>query len=269
MDDSSSTHSNTPERDSLLYFNGGAYRLLPLEFVRGGCFHLVKLGTREDYRGLFEHLILDLAMRERLRLQRYYWAAYFATWGGGDDVAWLVEQIFTGRLGLYEVVCAGPPRGEPKKPDEKKVRGLLSTAADNTPVVAPVKSALQAVTGVDLVTGEPVSRMTELAGMALGIVPGGKGIAKILSKGLGTLGKKIEKQMEKRGWNTTDIENTLESPHRTAVTKDIRFLPDGSRMADPATAYVRADGHYVVRNDVTKDIVQVSDRTNKDWKSPF
>ena len=56
---------------------------------------------------------------------------------------------------------------------------------------------------------------------------------------------------------------------RIKPTKDTRHLPDGSRMDDPATAYINEDGSYVVRNDRTGDIVQVSDRNAQNWKSPF
>ncbi len=167
MDGSSSSSNNDTPPDSLLYFSGSAYRLLPLLFVRGACLHLVKFGARDGIEGFFHAVAHDLAMRERLRQEALRWAAYFGTGvaGEGTGRAWLVEQIFTGRLGLYEVICSGPPRGEPKKPDEKQVRAALSAVADNTPVVAPIKSALQMVTGVDLGTDEPVSRWGAAVGL--------------------------------------------------------------------------------------------------------
>lgn len=34
---------------------------------------------------------------------------------------------------------------------------------------------------------------------------------------------------------------------------------------DPATAYFRGDGSYVIRNDRTNEIVQLSDRNDPDW----
>lgn len=40
-------------------------------------------------------------------------------------------------------------------------------------------------------------------------------------------------------------------------------------MNDPATAYYGKDGGYVVRNDRTGDIVQVSDRTDAGWVAPW
>jgi colicin-like ribonuclease protein len=83
------------------------------------------------------------------------------------------------------------------------------------------------------------------------------------------IGAKIRKQMTTRGWTTPDIEEVLSHPARTVRTQDRRYLPDGTRMDDPGTAYLRQDGHYVVRNDRTGDIVQISNRRDPFWKSPF
>ena len=182
MDGSNSTDHDTPPRDLLLYHNGHAYSLLAEP--QGGCYRAQKLGTRENYRAFLENIVRDLAMRHRLWLQALYWAAYFGEGVGHDFMGWLTEALFTGRLGLYEVVCSGPPRGEPKKPDEKQVRAAVSAGLDNTPWVAPIKSALQMVTGVDVVTDAPVSRWGEAAGIALGVIPGGKLIAKAVGKGM-------------------------------------------------------------------------------------
>ncbi len=82
-------------------------------------------------------------------------------------------------------------------------------------------------------------------------------------------GPKIEQQMEERGWTKEDVENTIDHPDRTVETQDTRWNPDGTRNNDPATAYINEDGSYVVRNDRTGDIVQISDRTDPGWKSPF
>ncbi|WP_429244211.1 colicin E5-related ribonuclease [Luteibacter sp. 621] len=40
-------------------------------------------------------------------------------------------------------------------------------------------------------------------------------------------------------------------------------------MNDPATAYYSRSGGYVVRNDVTGDIVQISNRNDPGWKAPW
>ncbi len=84
-----------------------------------------------------------------------------------------------------------------------------------------------------------------------------------------SFGAKIEKQMAKSGWTKDTVEQTIVNPHRTVQTRDTRHLPGSGRMDDTATAYINKDGSYVVRNDRTGDIVQVSDRTDPNWKSPF
>ncbi len=40
-------------------------------------------------------------------------------------------------------------------------------------------------------------------------------------------------------------------------------------MSDPATGYVAKDGSYVILNDVTNDVVQVSNRFDPAWKAPW
>ncbi|PWI57778.1 colicin E5-related ribonuclease [Sulfoacidibacillus thermotolerans] len=80
---------------------------------------------------------------------------------------------------------------------------------------------------------------------------------------------KIAKQMTQRGWTKDSIQQTIDHPARTVKTTDTRFRPDGTRNSDPATAYINSDGSYVVRNDRTGNIVQVSDRNDPNWKSPW
>lgn len=86
-----------------------------------------------------------------------------------------------------------------------------------------------------------------------------------------TYTSKIEKQMGKRGWTNSDIQDALDNYVKKVKTYDTRFKPDGSGMKnnEPATAYYSKDGGYVVRNDSTGDIVQVSDRNDPEWKDPF
>jgi len=75
---------------------------------------------------------------------------------------------------------------------------------------------------------------------------------------------KILKQMLRRGWSKSLIEETIRHPARTGNTLDQRLVGD-TRRDEPATAYFREDGSYVVRNDRTKEIVQLSDRNDPDW----
>ena len=86
-----------------------------------------------------------------------------------------------------------------------------------------------------------------------------------------TIESKIENQMAKRGWDESSIRETISKPDRTVQgLKDTRFDPTtGARRSDPATGFVNKDGSYVVRNNTNGSIVQVSDRTNPGWKSPF
>lgn len=80
---------------------------------------------------------------------------------------------------------------------------------------------------------------------------------------------KIEKQLGKRGWTKESVKVTIQKPSRTVDTRDTRHLPDGTTLDDPAIAYINPDGSYVIRNSMTMQIVQVSDRYNPNWKSPF
>jgi len=80
---------------------------------------------------------------------------------------------------------------------------------------------------------------------------------------------KISKQMNKRGWNEVKVNDTINNPTKTVRTTDTRWNSDGTRRSDSATAYIDKDGSYVVRNDKDGTIIQVSDRNDPDWKSPF
>lgn len=84
-----------------------------------------------------------------------------------------------------------------------------------------------------------------------------------------SVGSKTAKQMGQRGWSHDMIDDTIAHPARTVPTRDVRFNPDGSRNDDPATAYINKDGSYVVRNDRTGDVVQISNRNDPNWKSPW
>lgn len=72
---------------------------------------------------------------------------------------------------------------------------------------------------------------------------------------------KIRGQMGPRGWTDDLVEETIGSPARRETVWD---LTSGSQEA--ATAFVRSDGTYVVVNDASGLIVQVSDRLNPNWK---
>ena len=82
--------------------------------------------------------------------------------------------------------------------------------------------------------------------------------------------KKIGKQIAKRGWSDDTIYDAINNPVKTKKTRDQRWLPHADAPRDdPATAYFAADGSYVVRNDKTGEIVQISDKNDKEWIVPW
>jgi len=61
------------------------------------------------------------------------------------------------------------------------------------------------------------------------------------------------------------VQGTVNGAERTQPTVDQRFTATGDRLNDPATAYFNKDGSYVVLNNNTHDVVQVSNRNDPDW----
>ena len=74
--------------------------------------------------------------------------------------------------------------------------------------------------------------------------------------------QKILDQLGPRDWTQDTVDETVKDPAQTHNVWD--YTASGGRQA--ATAYVRSDGAYVVVNDSTGEVVQVSDGTNPDWK---
>jgi Colicin E5 ribonuclease domain len=62
-------------------------------------------------------------------------------------------------------------------------------------------------------------------------------------------------QIERRGWSEASIRETVQNPHATSAATN-------KATGNSATAYFNSDGTYVVIDDVTGDLVQLSDRTN-------
>ena len=76
-------------------------------------------------------------------------------------------------------------------------------------------------------------------------------------------GDKIRRQIRNRGWGNPDehdlsaLDEVIAKPDRIEETIDWR-----EGRGSPAAGYVRADGHYVIINNDTGEIVQVSDTHN-------
>jgi filamentous hemagglutinin len=77
---------------------------------------------------------------------------------------------------------------------------------------------------------------------------------------------KIADQLEGRGWTEDDIQAAIKNgPTGTSVDKrSATKSPDGVARNDPATVYGTPSG-YVVVNDRTGEVVQVSDKADPDW----
>jgi RHS repeat-associated protein len=62
-------------------------------------------------------------------------------------------------------------------------------------------------------------------------------------------------QIAKRGWTNQSIVNTVRKPFTTRMATN-------KATGNPATAYFNKDGSHVIVDDVSGDLVQISDRTN-------
>lgn len=71
-------------------------------------------------------------------------------------------------------------------------------------------------------------------------------------------GVKINKQLFKRGWNNEIIDSTIASPYATSSALN-------KATGRHATAFFNKDGSYVVRDNKTFEIIQVSNRNDPQW----
>lgn len=69
------------------------------------------------------------------------------------------------------------------------------------------------------------------------------------------------KQVSSRGWNEEMLANTINNPYTTRTALN-RY---GSSAGSPATAYYNQSGSYVVVDDISGKIIQVSDFFNPNW----
>ena len=81
---------------------------------------------------------------------------------------------------------------------------------------------------------------------------------KLFGGNVARYGDKIARQMQRRGWTDQDISDTISKPADTAKTIN-------KATGNTATKYYNSDGHYVVRDDVTDEIIQISDRNEPGW----
>ena len=72
---------------------------------------------------------------------------------------------------------------------------------------------------------------------------------------------KLNNQMVKRGWSETTVRDTVSKPYTTRVSTN-------KATGNPATVYYNQSGGYVIIDDVTDVIVQVSDNINPSTWAP-
>jgi hypothetical protein len=74
-------------------------------------------------------------------------------------------------------------------------------------------------------------------------------------------------KLQNRGWSKGTVEATVKHPWRIKPARDIRFnRHTNKRINQEATAYIRKDGNYVVVNNRTRDVVQISNIFKPSWK---
>jgi RHS repeat-associated protein len=80
--------------------------------------------------------------------------------------------------------------------------------------------------------------------------------SKLIAKTIANVSPKISKQMAARGWNQSKIDQTLNA----GVTGRAKNRATGNS----ASVYGDKQG-YIVVDDITRDIIQISDRKSLDW----
>lgn len=69
---------------------------------------------------------------------------------------------------------------------------------------------------------------------------------------------KIIKQMLKRGWTKELIHKTVNQPFTTR-------LASNRATGNSATAFFQKDGSYIVKDDITNEVIQISNRLDPKW----
>jgi hypothetical protein len=84
------------------------------------------------------------------------------------------------------------------------------------------------------------------------------------------IGPHVRDVLDRRGWTEERILETIISPALSVATRDRRHLPDASGVTkdEPAIAYIDTEGHYVVVNELSLEVIAISDRTDSEWKMP-
>ena len=73
--------------------------------------------------------------------------------------------------------------------------------------------------------------------------------------------EKLNSQMNQRGWTEKSVKNTIHSPYTTRTSTNMS-------TGNPATVYYNKQGGYVIVDNITNSIVQVSDNINPTTWNP-
>jgi hypothetical protein len=72
---------------------------------------------------------------------------------------------------------------------------------------------------------------------------------------------KINGQMARRGWDRASMKELIDSPTVRYNVVDLR-----AGIREPATVYAHSNNTYVMLNNRTGEVIQVSDRSKPGWK---
>jgi filamentous hemagglutinin len=127
---------------------------------------------------------------------------------------------------------------------------LIDSAVDAAPLGAVfTKLGMTKVGGIIMGLGAKVGDQAAGVASKSGIKSGESSFA---------FGSKLQKQIPKRGWDTATIDDVIAKPHATSKATN-------KATGAEATAYFNKDGSYVVRDNITHEIIQVSNRNDPNW----
>jgi filamentous hemagglutinin len=116
------------------------------------------------------------------------------------------------------------------------------------------RDALALVWSFLMLSGPGRGTMEKAAGLGAATAPEG-GAATLTT----TIDTKIAGQIASIGWTTASIDETIASPVATSPTFN-------RATGNPATACYATDGSYIVRDNVTGKVAQISDKFDPTWK---
>src|SRR5690606_14125171 len=192
----------------------------------------------------------------------------------GEDIVSGMYSMDTGEF-IFKITKGGASGGGGEKSSvEKGVRAV----ADVTPIVGGAWEMAEGVENGDYlqVSIGAGSLILDVATMGVGgtIIKGGlkkvikEGAEELAEQGLKQAAKgssvfsyitpKITKQMAGRGWTKELIHNTVNNPFTTRAATN-------RATGNAATAYFQKNGSYIVKDNVTNQVIQISNRLDPKW----